>query len=58
MGDIMSMSFLFILCLAGFFAITLYALYRNRDIKALLKLPFAVFSFETKGKNTVNKRES
>ncbi len=31
-----------------FFAAVLYAIYRGRDFRALLKLPFAAFSFETK----------
>ncbi len=53
----MNMPFLLLLCLMGAFAVIFYALYRNRDIKALLKIPFAVFSFEAKGKDTVNKRE-
>lgn len=54
----MNMPFVFLLCLTVVFAIIVfYALYRNRDIKALLKLPFAVFSFEAKGRDAVKKRE-
>jgi len=30
-----------------YFGIVAYALYRGRDVKASLKIPFAFFSFET-----------
>lgn len=31
-----------------YFGVVAYALYQGRDVKASLKVPFAVFSFETK----------
>ena len=31
-----------------YFGVVMYALYRGRDVKASLKVPFAMFSFETK----------
>jgi len=42
-----------ILCLVGgmflvYFTVVIYAIYRGRNVKASLKLPFAVFSFEAK----------
>ncbi len=33
---------------AFFFAAVLYAIYRGRDVRALLKIPFAALSFETR----------
>jgi hypothetical protein len=30
-----------------YFGVVAYALYRGRDVKASLKIPFALFSFET-----------
>jgi hypothetical protein len=31
-----------------YFGVVAYALYQGRNVKASLKVPFAVFSFETK----------
>jgi len=31
-----------------YFGTVLYAIYRGRDVKASLKVPFAMFSFETR----------
>ena len=31
-----------------YFAAVVYAIYRGRDFKASLKVPFAIFTFETK----------
>jgi hypothetical protein len=31
-----------------YFGVAAYALYQGRDVKASMKVPFAVFSFETK----------
>jgi hypothetical protein len=31
-----------------YFGVVVYAIYRGRDVKASLKIPFAMFSFETK----------
>jgi hypothetical protein len=31
-----------------YFGAMVYALYRGRDVKASMKIPFAMFSFETK----------
>jgi hypothetical protein len=46
----MKFTFLWLLFgIAGlYFAAVLYAIYRGRDVKASLKVPFAMFSFETK----------
>lgn len=41
---------LWVLGAAGvlYFGAVLYAIYRGRDVKASLKIPFAMFSFETR----------
>ncbi len=41
---------LWVLGVAGvlYFGAVLYAIYRGRDVKASLKIPFAMFSFETR----------
>jgi hypothetical protein len=31
-----------------YFGVVVYAIYRGRDVRASLKLPFAMLSFETK----------
>jgi hypothetical protein len=46
-----------VLCFLGslamlYFGVVAYALYQGRDVKASLKMPFAVFSFETKAPDT------
>jgi hypothetical protein len=39
----------FLLAIAAlFFAAVFYAIYRGRDVRALLKIPFAALSFETR----------
>ncbi len=44
----MQIAILWFLCSIAliYFGVIIYALYRGRDVKALLKLPFAAFSFE------------
>jgi uncharacterized BrkB/YihY/UPF0761 family membrane protein len=44
-------------CIAIFyFGAVLYAIYRGRGFKALLKVPFATFSFETEDISDKKKR--
>jgi len=52
----MSTSFLFVLLAVVFIGalIVLYALSRNRNVKAFCKIPFAVFSFEAKQPSSIN----
>ena len=38
-----------------FFAAVLYAIYRGRGVRALLKIPFAALSFETKEPGSADK---
>lgn len=40
-----------------YFATVVYAVYRGREVKASLKIPFAMFSFETK-EPTIVRRNS
>jgi len=40
-----------------YFGVVAYALYQGRDVKASLKVPFAVFSFETKAPQDRNNSE-
>lgn len=35
-----------------YFGMVVYAIYRGRDVKASLKLPFAILSFEAKGRGS------